>query len=100
MEVGHDCFSGAFELVLYLTAYNKILRDVFEWICMQLTVQAVVGGRDRLEGRSNRIGTEHPPCYYARVLPVTGPLAEQLKSDIREPKPKPQEPNKLLPSSA
>lgn len=55
---------------------------------MQLTVQAVVGGGDRLEGRSNRIGTEHPPCYYARVLPVTGPLAEQHKSDIREPKAK------------
>lgn len=30
MEVGHGCFSGAFELVLYWTAYNKILRDVFE----------------------------------------------------------------------
>lgn len=46
MEVGHGCFSGAFVLVLYWTAYNKILRDVFEWICTQLTVQAVVGGRD------------------------------------------------------
>lgn len=46
MEVGHDCFSGAFELILHWTAYNKILRDVFEWICMQLTVQAVAGGGD------------------------------------------------------
>lgn len=102
MEVGHDCFSGAFELILHWTAYNKILRDVFEWICMQLTVSSCSRRRGRRGLKAVQIGSGQN-IHHAIML-ASCPLPARLPSNINQTsenrKPKPQEPNKLLPSSA